>query len=344
MAYDVTVYKLYIITGGELSQKRDAIEEVIVNWNKLYSEHKKAMLFPYYNDGTPKFHKEDYDIVLGNFWTRMPEDEDGQLMDQLNAYIKEGHPARFYFSNRDIPRSKLDLGELAKVEEFKKSFSSNGVIKEYNSSDQFLEGLELYLDRTIKDLIELKDMYNSNEGNHEKIIELDEKRKSGFYNFIGSIDDTSKELVGIIEEFINKSSNLTNSLNSAEENTGFGSFSIETGRVFTKFNHEIDELSENYQNTWNEFEEVFISFLTNSETINEECKSDMKSLVGQLGAGLESAKSTLIPSLLKFTDYQGNSIDYNISSKILTNKITIFDKQLEKTLEKIDDLKAKFID
>ncbi len=340
MAYDARIYRIFVAIPKDLCDEKKIIEKIINKWNKLYSQEQKTFLFPYYTSEVEKFYDNQYDIVLGAFWTKVEKKEG--FSEGLEAFIKNGHPTSLFFSNKDIPRAKLDLDNLKKLEEFKNNLKKSGVIREYDNKDYFVEQLENSINRIVKDLRTIKKVYDNNVDNPDELKRIENKRRAGYYNYIGSIEDRSKELVGLIGDFINKSGEFTISLEKeCEDEVGFGLSSLEKGRIFNKFNRALDNLVKSFKSTWTDFDEIFSNFIANVN-LEEDCKVEVIQLISQLNAGLESAKGNLIPFSDNFENYNSNSMEFNVSAKILSNKLKNFDLLLDKSIEKIVNLKVTF--
>ncbi len=340
MAYDARVYRVFVATPEDVCDERKTIEKIISDWNKLYSQHKKTFLFAYYTNDVEKFYDDEYDIVLGAFWTRVEEKEG--FNEGLKVFIESGNPTSLYFSNKDIPRAKLNLENLKNLEDFKDNFKNSGVIREFNNKEHFTEQVESHINRIVKDLNTIKEVYDNNIDNPNELEKIENKRKAGYYNYIGSIEDRSKELVDLIGDFINKSGEFTMSLEKEEEGeVGFGLSSLEKGRVFTRFNKDLDNLAKTFKNTWTDFDQVFSNFVTNVN-LEDDYKVEVSELINQLNIGLESAKGNLVPFSDNFENYNSNSMDFNVSARILSNKLKNFDVILDKSIEKISNIKETF--
>lgn len=346
MAYNAIVYKVFITAPDDLPEEKKLIENSIIQWNNKYGEEKNSLLFPYYCETLEEFNPNHFDMVFGAYWTKLKNDNTGNFEKKILEFIKEGNPARFYFSNKDIPKSLLNINKWAELEKFKVELLNFGLVREFNDEKHLLEQLEEQITKTVENLAIMNKLFLEANDDPNKLEKLMVKKKNGFFNYIGTIEDTASELVHTIGDFIMQSSDFAVKLEEqSRRETGkvvgsFGSISVETSKLFTQFTKDIELSIRNYEYIWAEFSNIFSSFTDNVAFLEEDYLLEMKDLIEHLSEGLESAKISLVPFSGNFKSF-GGSLDFNVSARILSSKLTNFLQLLENSLAGLHDFKQK---
>lgn len=345
MAYTATIYKVFITASEELSTERMLLENSILKWNENHSEKKKAYLFPYYCNSVETFNPTDFDMIFGAYWTKLKESQDSAFQEKVINFINEGNPARFYFSNKDIPKSMLDITKWSELETFKSSLFNQGLVREYNDEDHLMDQMEIQITKTVDGLALMTKMFEEAKDDEVNLEKFNAKKKSGFFNYIGTIEDTAKDFVQTIGDFIMQSGEFASKLEEqfqkeTTKSSGFSNLSLETGRLFAQFAKDIELSMRNYEYIWAEFSSILSRFTSNIDLHEANYLNELKDLIEHLIIGLESAKSSLVPFKGNFNNL-GGSIDFNLSARILSNKLSYFSQSLDKSLDELKEYKDK---
>lgn len=345
MAYTATIYKVFITAPDDLPNERILLENSILQWNENNGEKKKALLFPYYCDNIDQFDPSKFDMIFGTYWTKLKETEDEGFENKILEFVNEGNPAKFYFSNKDIPKSMLDINKWSELEKFKSSLLINGLVREYNDEKHLLEQMENQITKTIESLAVMNKLFEEAKDDPYSLDKLNAKKKSGFFNYIGTIEDTASELVHTIGDFIMQSSDFAMKLEEQFQKelgktNNFGSLSLETGKLFTQFTKDIELSMRNYEYIWAEFKSIFTSFTNNVALLEGDYLTEMKDLIEHLTVGFDSAKNSLVPFSGNFKNF-GGSLDYNISARILSTRLSNFSQSLDNSIVELKNFKEK---
>lgn len=345
MAYTATIYKVFITASEELSTERMLLENSILKWNENHSEKKKAYLFPYYCDSVESFNPSEFDMIFGAYWTKLKDYKDSSFQEKVIDYINEGNPARFYFSNKDIPKSMLDITKWSELEKFKNSLFTQGLVREYNDEEHLMNQMDIQISKTVDGLSLMTKMFEEAKDDQLSLEKFNAKKKSGFFNYIGTIEDIAKDFVQTIGDFIMQSGEFASKLEEqfqkeTSKSSGFGNLSLETGKLFSQFTKDIELSMRNYEYIWAEFSSILSRFTNNIDLHEANYLSELKDLIEHLIIGLESAKSSLVPFKGNFNSF-GGSLDFNLSARILTAKLAYFSQNLDKSLEELKEYKEK---
>lgn len=345
MAYTATIYKVFITSPDDLPNERFLLENSILQWNQTHGESKKALLFPYYCDNVEKFNHSDFDMIFGTYWTKLKDDIENDFQDKILDFINEGNPAKFYFSNKDIPKSMLDINKWSNLEKFKTSLLSLGLVREFDNEDDLLKQMENQITKTVESLEIMNKMFEEAKDDPYSLEKLNLKKKSGFFNYMGTIEDTASELVHTIGDFIMETSDFALKLEEQFQkeigkNNSFGALSLDAGRLFTQFTKDIEHTMRNYEYIWAEFSNIFTSFTNNVSFLEGDYLIEMKDLIEHLTIGLESAKNSLVPFSGNFKNFSG-SLDLNVSARMLSTKLANFSQNLDKSIAELNIFSEK---
>lgn len=153
MAYTATIIPVMIASPGDVSEERDAVREVIHDWNDVNASSQGIVLTPvgWETHSSPELGArpqelinerllKECDILIAVFWTRLgsPTGEASSgTVEEIEEHIAAGKPAMLYFSSKPVAPESIDAEQYAAVQEFKSRIRDQGLIDEFDNLDQF---------------------------------------------------------------------------------------------------------------------------------------------------------------------------------------------------------------
>ncbi|WP_295666561.1 hypothetical protein [uncultured Haemophilus sp.] len=169
MSFEAKVYKILIASPADVPDERNAIAEVISNWNNINSEQKKVVLMPvgWETHSAPLLGNRPQgiineqivngcDMLIGVFWTRLGSPtgvSDSGTVEEIEHFIKAGKPVMLYFSGRKVDITTLDLSQLEKLRDFQKNMQKIGLIGSYVDINDFKEQLRNQISINVNNLL-----------------------------------------------------------------------------------------------------------------------------------------------------------------------------------------------
>lgn len=167
MAFQATVYRVFVASPSDVGDERKAIRGEIGNWNALNGEEMKALLLPvmWETDSWPEqgdrtqavvnrqLNIDGCDMLIGVFWTRIGtptgKAESGTI-EEIEQIRAAGKPTMLYFSDVPVASSKIDTEQLNKLNEFKKSIRDTGIYSTFHTIDALRPKLSSDLTRLVR--------------------------------------------------------------------------------------------------------------------------------------------------------------------------------------------------
>ena len=169
MSFEAKVYKILIASPADVPDERNAIAEVISNWNNINSEQQKVVLMPvgWETHSAPLLGNRPQgiineqivngcDMLIGVFWTRLGSPtgvSDSGTVEEIEHFIKAGKPVMLYFSGRKVDITTLDLSQLEKLRDFQKNMQKIGLIGSYVDINDFKEQLRNQISINVNNLL-----------------------------------------------------------------------------------------------------------------------------------------------------------------------------------------------
>lgn len=171
MPSKATVYRALIASPSDVQEEREATKDVIIQWNAANSRQQGAYIEPVLwethvgndlGDGPQEIISDQVldacDFVIGVFWSRIgtPTDEEagGAVEEVKKMAFDRGKPAIVSFCERDIPRDRLDVSQLKKLEEFEQECEDAGLYFKYRSVEEFKNQLYQEVSHTMNQFLE----------------------------------------------------------------------------------------------------------------------------------------------------------------------------------------------
>lgn len=140
MAFSAKVYRIMIASPSDVKKERDAVEDVLSEWNHKYGEEKGILFIPlrWEKDSAPLMGQAPQDILnrqlcersdflIAMFWSRMGTPTEGfasGTLEEIQQHMDAGKPVMFYFCEKPLPGT-VDVEQLQLLREYKKEIERN---------------------------------------------------------------------------------------------------------------------------------------------------------------------------------------------------------------------------
>jgi len=167
MPYKATVLPVMIASPGDVNDCRDAIRQVLHDWDYIHSHNKGIVLMPvaWETHSSPELGQraqdllndrllKECDLLVAVFWTRLGTPtgmSQSGTVEEIQRHITQGKPAMVYFSTAPVAPESLDLDQFAKLKEFKGWCRSHGLVQEFENLEDFRQKFMRQLQITMKD-------------------------------------------------------------------------------------------------------------------------------------------------------------------------------------------------
>lgn len=165
MSYVASTFNVMIASPGDVASERAIVRDVVYEWNAVHSGARKIVLLPvgWETHSSPEMGAPAQDIInrqvlnrcdllVGVFWTRLGTPTERHLsgtVEEIEEHISAGKPAMLYFSSQPVVMDTVDLDQVQRLQQFKKSCQSRGLYEGYDShgdfKDKFYRQLQLKL-------------------------------------------------------------------------------------------------------------------------------------------------------------------------------------------------------
>ncbi len=169
-----TLLKIFVASPGDLEEERKLLSEVVDEFNSYNSEDGYILeLVKWETHTRPGFStdaqsvinhqlNDDYDIFIGLMWSRFGTptqradsgtEEEFQRAYEILTSSNRKVEVMFYFKDAPISPSRIDLHQLEKVMDFKKSISEDygGFYHTFETPDQFRQKARMHLKKIVDD-------------------------------------------------------------------------------------------------------------------------------------------------------------------------------------------------
>lgn len=167
--FEAKVYKILVASPGDVEEERQAIPEIISEWNNINSEVNNVVLLPvkWETHSAPLMGDRaqgvinnqlvtSCDMAIGVFWTRLGSPtgaSESGTAEEIEWFIDNDKPVMLYFSSRDLNPSKLDLEQYSALKAFEKKMQKVGLTGSYSSITDFREQLLRQLSINVQTLM-----------------------------------------------------------------------------------------------------------------------------------------------------------------------------------------------
>lgn len=153
MAFTAIVLKVMIASPGDVLEERQAIREIILDWNNINAESQQLALmptgwdthsFPLMGDRPQAIINEQVakgcDLLVAVFWTRLGSptgDFASGTVKEIESHLRLGKPAMIYFSSKPVRPESVDGEQYKALKSFKDDCRDRGLIETFDSVEEF---------------------------------------------------------------------------------------------------------------------------------------------------------------------------------------------------------------
>ncbi len=154
-----------VASPGDVAAERQAIRDVVHDWNAIHSEDKGVVLMPlaWETHAQPamgdraqaiinKQVLNGCDLLVATFWTRSGTptgSAQSGTVEEIEEHFKAGKPAMIYFSAAPVRLDSVDESQYAALLSFRKECQARGLVETYESLGEFREKLARQLAQTV---------------------------------------------------------------------------------------------------------------------------------------------------------------------------------------------------
>jgi len=163
--YRARALKVMIASPGDVSTERQAIRDVVHEWNAVHSEDKGVVLMPvaWETHAQPSMGDRPQaiinkqvltgcDLLVAVFWTRIGSPtgtSHSGTVEEIEEHLKAGRPAMIYFSLAPVRLDSVEETQYKALLQFRADCETRGLIETYESLSEFREKLARQLAQTI---------------------------------------------------------------------------------------------------------------------------------------------------------------------------------------------------
>ena len=166
--FDASTLEVFIASTNDLLEERQAVEEVLRDWNARNARDRQIMLKPirWEEDATPELGPESFqvvinkrlldpaDILIGMIGKRLGSPTGKSIagtVEEIERFAAASKPVLLYFSDREFTLSDIDTQELERVREFRKAMQTRGLFLTFQNIADFKARLRNHLDTLLAD-------------------------------------------------------------------------------------------------------------------------------------------------------------------------------------------------
>lgn len=163
--YRARVAKVMIASPSDVAPERQAIRDVVHDWNAIHSEDKSLVLMPvtWETHAQPamgdraqsiinKQVLNGCDLLVAAFWTRIGSPtgtSQSGTVEEIEEHLKAGKPAMIYFSAAPVRLDSVDESQYKALRAFRNECQARGLIETYESLGEFRDKLARQLAQTV---------------------------------------------------------------------------------------------------------------------------------------------------------------------------------------------------
>jgi hypothetical protein len=163
--YRARVLKVMIASPSDVAAERQAIRDVVQDWNAIHSEDKGIVLMPvaWETHAQPAMGEraqsiinkqvlKGCDLLVAAFWTRIGSPtgtSQSGTVEEIEEHLKAGNPAMIYFSAAPVRLDSVDESQYKALLAFRSECQARGLIETYESLGEFRDKLARQLAQTV---------------------------------------------------------------------------------------------------------------------------------------------------------------------------------------------------
>jgi hypothetical protein len=166
--FDASILEVFIASTNDLKEERNAVEEVLRDWNSRNAQTRQIMLKPirWEEDSTPELGPGSFqavinqrllapaDLLVGIVGKRLGSPTETSIagtVEEIERFAAAKKPVLLYFSDRQFNLSDIDTQELTRVNEFKQAMQKRGLYLTFRDIADFKIQLRNHLDTMLAD-------------------------------------------------------------------------------------------------------------------------------------------------------------------------------------------------
>jgi hypothetical protein len=166
--FDASTLEVFIASTNDLKEERQAVEQVLRDWNARNGRERQIMLKPirWEEDSTPELGPGSFqevinkrlldpaDILIGIIGKRLGSPTGKSIagtVEEIERFAAAKKPVLLYFSDREFSLSDIDTQELERVREFRTAMQTRGLFLTFKDIEDFKARLRSHLDSLLQD-------------------------------------------------------------------------------------------------------------------------------------------------------------------------------------------------
>lgn len=157
MSFQSTVYRILISSPSDVKEERQAVQDVIYNWNIFNSFRQKITLEPvlWERNAAPDMSDspqevinkqlvDNCDFMVAFFGTRIGTETSKAIsgtVEEIDNFLNKEKPVLLYFSGKSVDPENIDPKQLNKLREYREKCTKKGLVKYYKTIAEFREML-----------------------------------------------------------------------------------------------------------------------------------------------------------------------------------------------------------
>lgn len=153
MSFGATVFNVMIASPSDVPGERQAVREILYEWNAVHASERKQVLLPVGWEthsapdmgGHPQaiINKQvllNCDLLVGIFWMRIgtaTAEYASGAVEEIERHIASSKPTMLYFSEAHVRPDAVISKQYRQLQKFKDSCRSRGLYEGFNSVDSF---------------------------------------------------------------------------------------------------------------------------------------------------------------------------------------------------------------
>ncbi|MEO2091753.1 MAG: DUF4062 domain-containing protein [Gemmataceae bacterium] len=154
-----------IASPGDVAEERQAVRDLIVEWNYIHAEDRRQVLLPvgWETHSTPLMgdraqaiiNKQvlvNCDLLVAVFWTKLgsPTGKAASgTVEEIEEHLAAGKPAMIYFSNTPVRPDSVNDKQYKALMAFKSECFKKGLVEQFEALTEFKEKFARQLTQTI---------------------------------------------------------------------------------------------------------------------------------------------------------------------------------------------------
>lgn len=165
MSFVANVVKVMIASPGDVAEERQAIRDLVSEWNYIHAEDRGLVLMPigWETHSSPTMGERpqaiinrqvlaECDLLVAVFWTRLgsPTGKAASgTVEEIEEHLKAGKPTMLYFSSAPVRLDSVNATQYAALSAFKDDCYKRGLVENYDSLVEFKDKFSRQLAQTI---------------------------------------------------------------------------------------------------------------------------------------------------------------------------------------------------